>query len=470
MPEFFYEVNFLQFDFTGKRCAVLGLGISNLPLIDFLLAHGAVVSARDKKAVDETDARIADWRARGVTFVGGDGYLDGIDADYVFRSPGIRPDLPEIAAAVKAGAVLTSEMELFFALCPAKIFAVTGSDGKTTTTTLTYKLLETEAKKEGKGRRVFVGGNIGAPLLPRLDEMRDCDCAVVELSSFQLMTMPKSAFAAAITNISPNHLNWHTDMDEYTAAKYRVLGADTHRAVLNADNAASAAAPVPDGAEKIVFSLDKRPAEMDGDVKIYEEDGFICMDGERILRTSDIKIPGRFNVANYMCAVGMTRGFVSAETVTELAKIFGGVEHRNEFVREVGGVRYYNSSIDSSPSRTMAALSAYPKPPILICGGRDKHVPFDGLADMILTHAKGLVLVGEAKDQILAAVRGAAHFRADFPIRVADDFAAAVRTARDMAERGDIVLLSPACTSFDAFKNFEERGKTFKNIVNTFED
>lgn len=449
---------------------MLGLGISNLPLIDFLLDRGAAVSVRDQKGVDEADPRIAAWRARGVEFITGDGYLDGIRADYVFRSPGIRPDLDGIQAAVRAGAVLTSEMELFFALCPAKIFAVTGSDGKTTTTTLTCKLLEAEAAKAGRGQRVFVGGNIGAPLLPRLADIRADDFAVVELSSFQLMTMPRAAWAAAITNISPNHLNWHTDMDEYTAAKYRVLGAGTHRAVLNADNALSAGAPVPAGAEKIVFSLDRRPADMDGDVKIYEEDGFICMDGEKVLRIANIRIPGRFNVANYMCAVGMTRGFVSTETVTALAKTFGGVEHRNEFVREVRGVRYYNSSIDSSPSRTTAALSAYPKAPILICGGRDKHVPFDGLAETILTHAKALVLTGEAKEQILAAVKGAAHYREDFPIRVTDDFADAVRTAHDLAEAGDIVLLSPACTSFDAFKNFEARGKTFKNIVNSFED
>ena len=449
---------------------MLGLGISNLPLIDFLLGRGAAVSVRDQKGVDEADPRIAAWRARGVEFITGDGYLDGIRADYVFRSPGIRPDLDGIQAAVRAGAVLTSEMELFFALCPAKIFAVTGSDGKTTTTTLTCKLLEAETAKAGRGQRVFVGGNIGAPLLPRLADIRADDFAVVELSSFQLMTMPRAAWAAAITNISPNHLNWHTDMDEYTAAKYRVLGAGTHRAVLNADNALSAGAPVPTGAEKIVFSLDRRPADMDGDVKIYEEDGFICMDGEKVLRIADIRIPGRFNVANYMCAVGMTRGFVSSETITALAKTFGGVEHRNEFVREVRGVRYYNSSIDSSPSRTTAALSAYPKAPILICGGRDKHVPFDGLAETILARAKALVLTGEAKEQILAAVKGAAHYREDFPIRVTDDFADAVRTAHDLAEAGDIVLLSPACTSFDAFKNFEARGKTFKNIVNSFED
>lgn len=463
-------MNFLQYDFNGKRCAVLGLGVSNLPLIDFLLDRGARVSARDQKPVDETDGRIAAWRARGVEFVCGESYLDGIDADFVFRSPGIRPDIPQIADAVKRGAVLTSEMELFFELCPAKIFAVTGSDGKTTTTTLTYKLLEAEAEKEGKGRRVFVGGNIGTPLLPRLGEMRDDDFAVVELSSFQLMTMQKSAWGAAITNISPNHLNWHTDMDEYTRAKYNIYGDDTQRIVLNADNPLTAALINAGRAEKIVFSLDKHPDAFGGDVKIYEEDGYICVNGEKVLNTADIKIPGRFNVANYMCAIGMTLGFVSPETVTALAKSFGGVEHRNEFVREIGGVRYYNSSIDSSPSRTMAALSAYPKKPVLICGGRDKHVPFDGLAKAILTEAKALVLTGEAKEQILTAVKNAVGYTPAFPILIRDDFADAVEAARSLASPGDIVLLSPACTSFDAFKNFEERGKAFKSIVNSFAD
>ena len=300
--------------------------------------------------------------------------------------------------------------------------------------------------------------------------MRDDDFAVVELSSFQLMTMQKSAWGAAITNISPNHLNWHTDMDEYTRAKYNIYGDDTQRIVLNADNPLTAALINAGRAEKIVFSLDKHPDAFGGDVKIYEEDGYICVNGEKVLNIADIKIPGRFNVANYMCAIGMTLGLVSPETITALAKSFGGVEHRNEFVREIGGVRYYNSSIDSSPSRTMAALSAYPKKPVLICGGRDKHVPFDGLAKAILTDAKALVLTGEAKDQILTAVKNAEGYAPAFPILVRENFADAVEAARSLAAPGDIVLLSPACTSFDAFKNFEERGKTFKSIVNSFAD
>jgi len=450
----------LQTDFCGKKCTVLGLGISNLPLIDFLLDRGAIVTARDQKEIDTQNEKIQSFLDRGVTFQCGADYLQGIDGDFVFRSPGIRPDVPEIAAAVENGAVLTSEMELFFELCPAKIFAITGSDGKTTTTTLTYKLLEAEIKKEGKGRRVYVGGNIGAPLLPKVAEMTADDYAVVELSSFQLMTMQKSAWAAAMTNITPNHLNWHTDMEEYTVSKYNVFRHGAKRVVLNADNDLTAAQIGKTGAEETVFSLKKV------DTDICEKDGYITVHGERFLKVSDIRIPGRFNVANYMCAIGMTLGFVSKETITEVATTFGGVEHRNEFVRKVDGVKYYNSSIDSSPSRTMAALSAYPQKPILICCGRDKHVPFEEMAEYILKKAKALVLSGEARDKIYTAMQAAGC--GDFPIVIEEEFDKAILAAKELAADGDIVLLSPSCTSFDAFKNFEERGKRFKDIVNQF--
>lgn len=449
----------MQTDFCGKKCTVLGLGISNIPLIDFLLRRGATVVARDQKELDINNEKIKDFLNRGVTFKCGADYLEDIDGDFIFRSPGIRPDVPEIAAAVKNGALLTSEMELFFELCPAKIFAITGSDGKTTTTTLTYKLLEAEAKKEGIGRNIYVGGNIGAPLLPLVDEMTENDYAVVELSSFQLMTMQKSAWAAAITNITPNHLNWHTDMEEYTVSKYNVYRHGATRVVLNADNDLTSSLIGKTGGSEITFSLN-------GKADICENDGYITVKGDSYLKVSDIKIPGRFNVANYMCAIGMTLGFVSKETITEVAKTFAGVEHRNEFVREVNGVKYYNSSIDSSPSRTMAALSSYPVKPILICCGRDKHVPFDELAAMILQKAKALVLSGEAREKILVAMQNANC--GDFPILIEEDFTDAVNTAQSIATSGDVVLLSPACTSFDAFKNFEERGRKFKEIVNNF--
>ena len=269
-----------------------------------------------------------------------------------------------------------------------------------------------------------------------------------------------------MTNITPNHLNWHTDMEEYTLSKYNVYRHGAKRVVLNADNDLTAARIGTTDAKEIVFSLTKSAEELHGTAKIYEQDGYICVNGEKVLRIADIKIPGRFNVANYMCAIGMTLGFVEREDIEEIAKTFGGVEHRNEFVREAGGVKYYNSSIDSSPSRTMAALSSYPVKPILICGGRDKHVPFDELASEILSRAKALVLTGEAKEQIFNAMQKAGC--GDFPIIIREDFTDAICAARDMAQNGDVVLLSPACTSFDAFKNFEERGRKFKDIVNNF--
>ncbi len=447
-------------DFHGKKCTVIGLGISNIPLIDFLLNRGATVIARDQKEIDTNNEKIKDFQNRGVIFKCGTDYLENIDGDFVFRSPGIRPDIPQIAKAVANGAVLTSEMELFFELCPAKIFAITGSDGKTTTTTLTYKLLEAQTKKDGAPRNIYVGGNIGAPLLPLVDEMRENDYAVVELSSFQLMTMKKSAWAAAITNITPNHLNWHTDMDEYTVSKHNVYRHGASRVVLNLDNELTSKIIGTSGGEELTFSLESTNAD------ICENDGYITVNNEKYLKVSDIKIPGRFNVANYMCAIGMTLGFVTKDTITEVAKTFGGVEHRNEFVKEVNGVKYYNSSIDSSPSRTIAALSSYPQKPILICCGRDKHVPFDTLADAILEKAKALILSGEAIEPILAAMKKANC--GDFTILIEPEFEDAILAARNLATSGDIVLLSPSCTSFDAFKNFEERGRKFKEIVNNF--
>ncbi len=461
----------MSYDVFGKRCTVLGLGVSNLPLIDYLLKNGAHVCARDRRDIDTEKEPFAAFAARGVQFVCGERYLEGLDGDILFRSPGIRPDLPEIADAVHKGMRLSSEMELFFELCPAKLFAVTGSDGKTTTTTLVHLLLSAAAEKEQAGVRVFVGGNIGAPLLPRLSDMTARDYAVVELSSFQLMTMQKSAFAAAITNITPNHLNWHTDMAEYTAAKLNVYKYGAKRVVLNADNAACAALLGATGAEEIAFSSTKAPADICAETKIYEADGVIFVNDTPYLKTSDIQIPGRHNVENYMCAIGMTLGLVAPETVTQIAKDFGGVEHRIEFVRTVGGVRYYNSSIDSSPSRTIAALRSFHEKPILICGGRDKHVPFDSLASEILRRAKALVLTGEAREQILSAMQSANEYQPDkIPILIEEDFTNAVLAARRLAAPGDTILLSPACTSFDAFQNFEERGKKFKEIVNGFQE
>ena len=455
---------------SGKRCAVLGLGISNRPLCDFLLDHGACVTGLDQKPVSEikdADALLA----RGVALVTGADVRSVLmheRFDFVFRSPGFRHDLAEISAAVKNGAVLSSEMELFFELTPATIIGITGSDGKTTTTTLTSLFLEEAGKRTGK--RVFLGGNIGTPLLPRLYEMKEGDYAVVELSSFQLMTMKRSPKRAVITNLSPNHLNWHTDMDEYVSAKCNIFrNPGCEMLVLNRENETSwaLAEEVPESVLLQPFSSDETRvlttgiALRDGVIGLPNGDGVLPL-----LRTELIRLPGRHNIENYQAAIAVTQGLVSVSEIAAVARSFTGVPHRLELVLERDGVRYYNSSIDSSPSRTVAALSAIDRPPVIICGGRDKHVPFAPMADAILGKAVGVVLTGEAAGQIYDALLASPLYTPEtVPILRVPDFADAVRAAARIARAGEAVLLSPGCTSFDAFKNFEERGERFREVV-----
>ncbi len=463
----------------GTRCAVVGLGISNLPLIDFLLDRGAYVAACDRKtrvALGETADRL---EARGVRLCLGDAYLDDLDAQVIFRSPGLRPDLPAFAAAVSRGAILTSEMELFLELTPATVVGVTGSDGKTTTTTLTGLFLKSECKRRGKGR-VFVGGNIGEPLLPRVDEMTADDYAVAELSSFQLQTVKRSAERAAITNLSPNHLNWHTDLDEYIRAKtnlYRHEG--NQMLVVNAENAPSMELLRERRGRVTLFSSRRSTYEAflpllgDGDCAVYTRDGWIYhSDGreeEPKLCVDEILLPGVHNLENYMTAIALTHGIVSTESIIDVAKRFTGVRHRLERVRVLDGVTYYNSSIDSSPSRTAAALSALTQKPIVICGGADKNLSFEPLADALCARAKAVVLTGETAEKIRHVLSARPEVKSGtLPIYGNADFRQAVELARSIATEGDTVLLSPACTSFDAFRNFEERGDRFCEIVRLF--
>ena len=456
---------------------MLGIGISNIPLIDFLLARGANVSARDMKEREALGDVAKSLEEKGVKLILGKGYLDDITEDVIFRSPGIRPDAAGIKEAASRGAILSSEMELFFELTPAKVIGITGSDGKTTTTTLTYKLLLEQFEREGGHRRVFVGGNIGAPLLPLVGRMTSDDVAVVELSSFQLQTMTRSPERAAITNITPNHLNWHTDMEEYAEAKTNICKNEGNvYLVLNAEN--DRTAEIAKKAERAVtvFSSKRGADELSrefGCSVLCEEEGYISFayDGEvmPILRTADIKLPGRHNVENYMTAIALTRGMVSPEVIEHVAKTFGGVEHRLEFVRELDGVKYYNSSIDSSPTRTEAALSAFSDKVIVICGGYDKNIPFEPLADTLIKRAQMVVLTGATREKIKDAILSHPEFESS-GLKIAEnaDFYDAVISAMAVARAGDTVILSPACASFDAFKNFEARGNYFKEIINSF--
>ena len=470
----------------GITCAVLGIGISNLPLIDTLLGEGATVTARDRKSREALGTVADGLESRGVRLILGEAYLSDLREQVIFRSPGIRPDVPEIAAAVEAGAILTSEMELFFARTKTPVFAITGSDGKTTTTNLTYQLLKTQFARDGGGRRAYMGGNVGVPLLPRLGEMSEDDVAVAELSSFQLFTMKQSATRAVITNITPNHLNWHPDMAEYTEAKCNIYAHEgIEHVTLNADNEVTAALARQIIAESdlpiTLFSSRKHsfgeifPESRPGCTAIFTvgadtEETVTFSDGEYdmpILPVSHIRLPGRHNIENYMAAISLTRGLIAPETIDEVASTFPGVEHRLEAVRTLRGVTYYNSSIDSSPTRTAAALSALTVRPIIICGGYDKNIPFAPLADALCARAKAVVLTGATAEKIHDALLACPAYDPDaLPVLLEKDFGRAVMAAHDMAQSGDVVLLSPACASFDAFPNFEVRGNHFKELVN----
>ena len=449
-----------------KTVAIIGIGVSNTPLLELLLAEGIRVTACDKRSREQMGEQAERLEQLGCELHLGADYLKDLDADVIFRTPGLRPDVPEIAACVDRGAVLTSEMEVFFEVCPCTIIAVTGSDGKTTTTTIIAELLK------AAGKRVWVGGNIGHPLLCEADGMLATDYAVLELSSFQLMTMKHSPHIAVVTNLAPNHLDVHRDMAEYVAAKENIFrhqsGEDV--AVFNADNDITAEQSRRAPGRARLFS---RQDEVADGVFLRGED-IVCRSGgyERVVMTAgDIKIPGVHNVENYMAAIAAVDGLVPDEVIRRFAREFGGVEHRIELVRTYRGVRYYNDSIASSPSRTIAGLRSFREKVILIAGGYDKHIPFDVLGPEIVEHVKLLVLCGATADKIRAAVENAPGYEPGKPeIRDVTPFTAAVEAARDRAQPGDVVTLSPACAAFDQFKNFAERGKFFKSIVNGWQE
>lgn len=443
-----------------KRIGVIGIGVSNKPLIKLLCKNGIDVTACDKRSREELGEDYDELLELGAKFKLGDTYLDGLDSDVVFRTPGLMPFDEHLENVRKSGGLVTSEMELFFKLCPCRIIAITGSDGKTTTTTIISELLKAQ------GYTVFLGGNIGKPLLCEVPDMRPDDFAVLELSSFQLHSMECRPDVAVITNISPNHLDKHKDYQDYIDAKSSIFIRQTEkeRLVLNHENEFSEYYAKKAAAHISYFSRSYKPC--DG---VFCEDGVIyrSIDGvcEAVMNAEDIKLPGTHNLENYMAAFAATEGLVSNAVCESVAKSFGGVEHRLEQVRILNGVTYINDSIGTSPSRTAAGLHALKTKPILIAGGYDKHIPFDELGDEICRYCKALYLSGDTAEKIAAAVKSSKLYGADFPMFIIDDFREAVLAAASSAQNGDIVLLSPACAAFDKFKNFMERGKYFKKIV-----
>lgn len=438
-----------------KTIAVLGLGVSNRPLARMLLAAGCHVIGCDRTPRENLDEEILELERQGLTLKVGPTYLENLQADVVFRTPGMHPETPALVALREQGAEITSEMEIFFECCPCPIIAVTGSDGKTTTTTLISEILK------AAGKTVHLGGNIGTPLLPRVEEMKKEDWAVVELSSFQLMDMRRSAQIAVVTNLAPNHLDVHKDMAEYVQAKKNVFAYQNPEGVtvLNLDNEITRgfADEVP-GTVRFFSRQEK--------AQVYLEDGIIWANGEKILEQNDILLPGIHNVENYMAAIAALQGLVSKEAIQQVAKNFGGVEHRIELVRVKDGVRYYNDSIASSPSRTIAGLRSFKEQVILIAGGYDKHIPYDVLGPEICRHVKRLIVTGATGEKIRQAVENCEEYRENAPeILSIEDFDQAVYAAVQGAVEGDVVLLSPASAAFDKFKNFMVRGRHFKDLI-----
>ena len=436
-----------------KKIAVLGLGVSNRPLVRLLLEFGCDVTGCDRTPREKLDAEVLELERLGCKLSLGDGYLDNLDAELVFRTPGMHPGNPALEALRSRGAKVTSEMEVFFEVCPCHTIAVTGSDGKTTTTTLISEMLK------AAGYTVWLGGNIGTPLLPLCRQMKRSDYAVVELSSFQLMDMERSPERAVVTNLAPNHLDVHKDMDEYVEAKKNIFKfqGKTNLLVLNADNAIT---------NDFTGNGVTRKFSRQGRADACVENGMICRHGVEVLNTADILIPGVHNIENYMAAILAVEGLVDDGIICHVAKTFGGVEHRIELVRVKDGVRFYNDSIASSPSRTIAGLRSFSEKVILIAGGYDKHIPYGVMGPEVCAHVKKLFLGGATGSQIRAAVESAPEFKPGCPEIVdCENFEAAVRAAAAAAECGDVVLMSPASAAFDQFKNFMVRGDFYKRLV-----
>lgn len=445
---------------NGKKVGVVGIGVSNIPLINFLLELGAIVTAFDKKNKEELGEIAVDFNKKGVKLELGEGYLNNLKGfDVIFKTPSMRIDSEALVKAKEEGAYITSEMEEFVRYTKGKIYGITGSDGKTTTTTIISKLL----KKEGY--KTWVGGNIGTPLFSEIEKILAEDKVVLELSSFQLMTMKEEIDVAICTNLAPNHLDMHKDMQEYIDAKKNIFLYQNENGILvvNREN-------------EITYGFEK---EAKGQVRefsskrelkngAYYKDGILYLEDEKVCKKEDIVIKGMHNVENYLAAFIATKDEVSIKTMKNIAETFAGVEHRCEFIKEIDGVKYYNDSIASSPTRTLAGLKAFNEKVILIAGGYDKHIPFEPLAYEGYPYIKELILMGATKDKIKEVFYKLEKEKGiKINIKIADSLEEAVKIAKEYSHEGDIVTLSPACASFDMYPNFMERGNKFKEIVNS---
>ena len=448
----------------GKKVAFIGAGVSHKALIGQFCAMGAEVTLCDKKRLEDFGGYAETLKQLGVRLSLGEHYLDGLAGQQVIlRTPGFEYYTPALQAAKAAGSVVTSEMELFFDYCPCRITAVTGSDGKTTTTSLIAAMLT------AAGKKVHLGGNIGRALLPILAEIEPEDEAVVELSSFQLISMRKSPKVAVVTNVTPNHLDHHKDMQEYVDAKRNILLWQTpaDKAVLGYENDITRAMAADCKGSQCWFT---RLREVDNGA-FLRADGMLCMAENGtvtpVVSKDEVKLRGLHNIENLLAAIAAVWGRAPVSAMAETARTFTGVEHRIEPVRLLDGVQWYNDSIASSPTRTIAGLRSFDQKIIIIAGGYDKNIPYEPLAPEILEHVKVLVLMGATGPKIEKAVRQCPGFAGSgLVILHARDMKEAVNAARAAAKPGDIVSLSPASASFDLYPNFEARGRHFKELVN----
>ena len=452
---------------SRSKVAVIGLGVSNIPLIDYLHDLKSNVTFFDSREIDDIDKKIVDKIVdHGMSFSFGKGYLEKlVGFDIIFRSPSCLPTVPELVKEAERGAIITTEIEMVMELCPGLVIGITGSDGKTTTTTLIHEIIKED------GHTCFLGGNIGTPLFTKIAEMQPEDIVVLELSSFQLMNMKISPKISVITNITPNHLNIHADMEEYVEAKKNIFKYQDKDGlvILNYDNEITREC-AKEAPGKVMFfsSKDKNVNGYlvdtdDGKIKL-SENGL----RKHVFDTKNMKLRGVHNFENASCSIIATKDLVKKESIDRVLTEFKGVEHRLELVKETKDrVKWYNDSVSSSPTRTIAGLNAFSfKNIILIAGGYDKNLDYNVLAKPILDNCKALILLGQTSEKIEKAVlKEQKRSCKDLEIHKCKSLNQAVQTANEIAIKGDIVLFSPASASFDMFKNFAERGEIFKQYV-----
>ena len=436
----------------SSKIAILGLGVSNIPLLEYLHNLGCDVVVFNTKPLDKNLIdKLNTYKIKYYNEENAFDYLHGFDI--IFRSPSILPTRKELVIAKEEGAVITSEIRELLHLAPCKVIGVTGSDGKTTTTTLINEILKANSY------HTFLGGNIGTPLFTKLPEMKKEDIIVLELSSFQLMDMDISPDISVITNIAENHLDIHSSFEEYIDAKKNIFKYQDNKGILvtNADNEITN--KFKGNGETRYFSRSKQTNYF------YTDGTYIYYNGKKILNKNDIKLRGIHNLENIATALTAVIDLIDLDKSIEVIKNFNGVEHRLEFVREINNVKWYNDSVSSSPTRTIAGLYSYDEKIVLIAGGYDKHLDYTNIAKPILDKVTKLILMGDTKEKIYNAVTTSV-MNPNIEIYKCNTLQEVVDKAKEVAIPGEIVLFSPASASFDMFKNFADRGNQFKDLVN----